>query len=61
VVELRRANEILKAASGFLRPARRRPTEMSAFIDRRRERFGAEPICRSCVRLLTSASHPCKA
>ena len=39
VYELRRANEILKAA-------RRRPSEVSAFIDEHRGRFGVEPICR---------------
>jgi len=45
--ELRRANEILKAASVFFRDrARRRPAEVSAFIDAHRDRFGVEPICR---------------
>jgi hypothetical protein len=43
--ELRRANEILKAASVFRDRARRRPSEVSAFIDEHRERFGVEPIC----------------
>ena len=50
VRELRKANEILKAASGFfakeLDPTR---PEVSAFIDRHRERFGVEPICRTLV------------
>ena len=46
--ELRRANEILKAASRvFCDRARRRPTEVSAFIDEHRDRFGVEPICRT--------------
>ena len=46
VFELRRANEILKAASGIGRDrARRRPADVSAFIDEHRERFGVEPIC----------------
>ena len=45
--ELRRANEILKAAVGVFRDrARRRPTEVTAFIDEHRDRFGVEPICR---------------
>ncbi|MGW7528494.1 IS3 family transposase [Streptomyces sp. NPDC054783] len=45
--ELRRANEILKAASGFLR-GRARPTveTLVAFIDAHRQVFGVEPICR---------------
>jgi transposase len=46
VFELRRANEILKAASVFVCDrARRRPSEVSAFIDEHREHFGVEPIC----------------
>src|SRR5680860_81323 len=43
--ELRRANEILKAAAAFsgVRP----PTEeVTAFIQERKEEFGVEPICR---------------
>ena len=53
--ELRRANEILKAALGFLR-AGARPTTAAlvAFIDEYRPRFGVEPICR----VLTE--HGCK-
>jgi len=55
--ELRRANEILKSASVFFaKGARRRPTEVSAYIDEHRERLGVEPICRtlgvSALRLL---------
>ncbi|HXR29618.1 MAG TPA: IS3 family transposase [Solirubrobacterales bacterium] len=46
VRELRRANEILKSASGFFRGrARPTPTEVSSFIEEHRERFGVEPIC----------------
>jgi transposase-like protein len=46
--ELRRANEILKSASGvFCQGARPRPTEVSAYIDQHRERFGVGPICRT--------------
>ncbi|MGW2642960.1 IS3 family transposase [Streptomyces sp. NPDC001348] len=45
--ELRRANEILKAASGFLRGRARPAVEaLVAFIDAHREVFGVEPICR---------------
>ena len=46
VRELRRANEILKAASAFF--ARESPpaaAEMTRFIDQYRDRFGVEPIC----------------
>jgi putative transposase len=44
--ELRRANEILKAASVFLRDRARRSTgEVVSFIEAHRERFGVEPIC----------------
>ncbi|MFI2431124.1 IS3 family transposase [Streptomyces sp. NPDC018693] len=45
--ELRRANEILKAASGFLR-GRARPAVQAlvAFIDEFKQVFGVEPICR---------------
>ena len=43
--ELRRANSILKEASVFCQGARSRPTEVSVFIDQRRERFGVEPSC----------------
>ncbi len=46
VRELRRANEILKAASAFFaRELDPRP-RMNAFIDAHRDRFGVEPICR---------------
>ncbi|WP_230298711.1 IS3 family transposase [Actinomadura coerulea] len=45
--ELRRANEILKAAAGFLRGRARPATHvLIAFIDAFREVFGVEPICR---------------
>ncbi|MBO2458105.1 IS3 family transposase [Actinomadura violacea] len=45
--ELRRANEILKAAAGFLR-GRARPAAqvLTAFIDAFKKVFGVEPICR---------------
>jgi hypothetical protein len=43
--DLRRANEILKSASFVFRAgARRRPAEMTRFIDQRRGRFGVERI-----------------
>ncbi|WP_327342747.1 IS3 family transposase [Streptomyces europaeiscabiei] len=54
--ELKRANEILKAAAKFLR-GRARPATHSlvAFIDEHRDRFGGvEPICR------TLTEHDCK-
>ncbi|MFW7414261.1 IS3 family transposase [Demequina sp. SO4-18] len=45
--ELRKANEILKAASVFFRQgARPALTEMIRFIDEHKDRFGVEPICR---------------
>ncbi|WP_425587768.1 IS3 family transposase [Streptomyces plumbiresistens] len=45
--ELRRANEILKAASGFLCGRARPAVEaLVAFIDAHRQVFGVEPICR---------------
>ncbi|WP_237689895.1 IS3 family transposase [Cellulomonas fulva] len=45
--ELRRANAILKAASGFLRGGARPPVgQVVAFIDAHREQVGVEPICR---------------
>ncbi|RZE50273.1 IS3 family transposase [Streptomyces albidoflavus] len=45
--ELRRANEILRAASGFLRGRARPAVEaLEAFIDEHRQVFGVEPICR---------------
>ena len=47
--ELRRANEILKAAAAFFgAELDRRTEEMTAFIDEHRERFGVEPICACC-------------
>nr|WP_248242382.1 IS3 family transposase [Microbacterium kunmingense] len=47
VSELRKANEILKAASVFFREgARPSLTEMIRFIDEHRDRFGVELICR---------------
>ena len=46
VRELRRANEILKSASAFFAAELdRRPTQMIAYIDANRDRFGVEPIC----------------
>ncbi|WP_237174135.1 IS3 family transposase [Paracandidimonas lactea] len=46
--ELRRANEILKSASGFFRPggARPRTEEVNAYIDQHRDLYGVEPICK---------------
>ncbi|MGH8895417.1 MAG: IS3 family transposase [Actinomycetes bacterium] len=47
VRELRRANAILKSASGFLRGGARPPAEvMVDYIDRHRDEFGVEPICK---------------
>ena len=44
--ELRRANEILKSASAFFAAELdRRPTQMIAYIDVNKDRFGVEPIC----------------
>ncbi|MGH3430140.1 MAG: IS3 family transposase [Mycobacteriales bacterium] len=47
-VELRRANEILKAASGFLRGRARAATgTLVSFVNEHKKRFGGvEPICR---------------
>ncbi|MGB2914965.1 MAG: IS3 family transposase [Candidatus Microthrix parvicella] len=46
VKELRRANAILKSASGFLRGGARPPTSlMVAYIDGHKSEFGIEPIC----------------
>ena len=46
VRELRRANEILKSAAAFFgAELDRRPTQMIAYIDANRDRFGVEPIC----------------
>ncbi|MFC4592564.1 IS3 family transposase [Sphaerisporangium corydalis] len=48
VRELRRANEILKAASAFFREGTRPSTaQMNAFIDAYRDRFGVAPICQA--------------
>ncbi|MEN8649231.1 IS3 family transposase [Streptomyces sp. 21So2-11] len=49
VAELKRANEILKAAAKFLRGRARPATHtLVAFIDEHRDRFGGvEPICRT--------------
>ncbi|MEV0348922.1 IS3 family transposase [Nonomuraea sp. NPDC050680] len=45
--ELRRANEILKAASNFLRGRARPATHaLVTFIDQHADVFGVEPICR---------------
>ena len=45
---MRRANEILKAASAFFaRELDPRAEEMSMFIDAHRDEFGVEPICRA--------------
>ncbi|MCH6471814.1 IS3 family transposase [Sinomonas terrae] len=45
--ELRRANTILKQASGFLRGGARPPVEvMCAFVEEHRDEHGVEPICR---------------
>jgi hypothetical protein len=47
VSELRRTNEILKAASVFFSvEARRRPSGVSVLTDEHGDRFGVEPICR---------------
>ncbi|MCT1801519.1 IS3 family transposase [Kocuria carniphila] len=47
VRELRRANTILRQASGFLRGGARPPLPvMCAFIDAHRDEHGVEPICR---------------
>ncbi|WP_405565114.1 IS3 family transposase [Streptomyces sp. NBC_01180] len=56
VAELKRANDILKAAAKFLRGRARPATPaLVAFIDEHRDRFGGvEPICR----VLTT--HDCK-
>lgn len=45
--ELRKANEILKAASVFSRRSSTALTEMVRFIDEHRDRFGVELICRA--------------
>ncbi len=47
VKELRRANDILKAAASFFGAELRPPVaEIVDFIDEYRHRFGVEPICR---------------
>jgi transposase len=46
VRELRRANEILKAASAFFALARPPTGTLVTFISGHRARFGVEPICR---------------
>ncbi|MCX5401565.1 IS3 family transposase [Streptomyces sp. NBC_00102] len=53
--ELRRANDILKAAASFFRPSSTGTHTLVAFIDEHRARFGGvEPICR------VLAEHDCK-
>src|ERR687897_453230 len=46
VYELRRERDPQGRVGVFRDRARRRPTEVSRFIDERRGRFGVEPICR---------------
>ncbi|WP_094122605.1 IS3 family transposase [Acidovorax carolinensis] len=48
VKELRRANEILKLASAFFAPGGARPPTqvLNDFIDKHRDTFGVEPVCR---------------
>ncbi|WP_416036984.1 IS3 family transposase [Actinomyces massiliensis] len=47
VRELRRANAILKSASGFLRGGARPPISLICqYIDSRKKEFGVEPICK---------------
>ncbi|QRR35799.1 IS3 family transposase [Hydrogenophaga sp. YM1] len=48
VKELRRANEILKLASAFFGPGGARPTAqvLKDFIDKHRDAFGVEPLCK---------------
>ena len=48
--ELRRANEILKAASAFFASRARPPTDtLVKFIAGHKARFGVEPICRVLI------------
>ncbi len=55
ISELKRANDILKAAASFFAAELDRPHTLVAFIDEHRARFGGvEPICR----VLTE--HDCK-
>ncbi|WP_414674639.1 IS3 family transposase [Marinobacter sp.] len=46
--ELRRANDILRTASGFFRPGGARPQAevINAYIDQHRDSYGVEPICK---------------
>ncbi|WP_157896558.1 IS3 family transposase [Acidovorax carolinensis] len=48
VKELRRANEILKLASAFFAPGGARPPTqvLKDFIDKHRDTFGVEPLCK---------------
>ncbi|WP_442907340.1 IS3 family transposase [Hydrogenophaga sp. BPS33] len=48
VKELRRANEILKLASAFFAPSGARPPAqvLKDFIDKHRDAFGVEPLCK---------------
>ncbi|QHE84515.1 IS3 family transposase [Hydrogenophaga sp. BPS33] len=48
VKELRRANEILKLASAFFGPSGARPPAqvLKDFIDKHRDAFGVEPLCK---------------
>ncbi|WP_432537979.1 IS3 family transposase [Kineococcus arenarius] len=47
VRELRRANAILRSASGFLRGGARPPLPLTnRYIDEHKDQFGVEPICR---------------
>ena len=60
--ELRRGERDPESCVGVLRDrARRRPTEVSAFIEEHRARFGVEPICRTVrvgVRVLPAPQRP---
>ncbi len=48
VAELKRANEILKAAASFFAAELDRPHTLVAFINEHRDRYsGVEPICRT--------------
>ncbi|MBH2008546.1 MAG: IS3 family transposase [Xanthomonadaceae bacterium] len=48
VKELRRANEILKLSSAFFAPGGARPPTqvLNDFIDKHRDTFGVEPVCK---------------
>ena len=52
--ELRRVNGILEAAASFFGAARPPIEALIEFIDREKERFGVEPICRAL------SAHECK-